>query len=251
VMGALIRGSSIPGALRPSGRSGFTLTELLVVIGIAVMLLGLMIPTGQVLRESNQAMACKSQLHQVGQAIRMYRLDEGGVPPYYIDASETTDDVPHGPGLLALYATGHMTRRDSLHCPRDVYAEPGSAAYLESYTAKDEDAAAATELNKYPYLSSRGVIDDTDPFYRRQLQPAADVGGTSPVPVHNPDWRPDDDTVVTWCPHHVDSIKAGDVGLYQVLFWDGSVQRVGENIMTDPSVGPDAAWKVGHADASG
>jgi hypothetical protein len=69
------------------------------------------------------------------------------------------------------------------------------------------------------------------------------------MPVPMPNWRPDDDTVITWCPFHVDEIEIGDTGAYQVLFWDGSVQRVKETVMRDPAIGPDAAWKVGHEDA--
>ncbi|MEA3402524.1 MAG: prepilin-type N-terminal cleavage/methylation domain-containing protein [Armatimonadota bacterium] len=239
------------GCLRERG--GFTLTELLVVIGIAVLLMGIMIPTGKALRDSNQQMECKAQLQQIGQALRMYEADEGGAPPYYIDASQTPDDPPSGPGLLALYETGHLGRRRTLHCPRDVYADPESDEYFQSYMRRDleKPVAADTTLNEYSYLNSRGVTDDTDPHYRRQLQPCADVGGTSPVPVVMPGWRPADDTVVTWCGFHTATMTEGGVGQYYVLFWDGSVGRVSEEIMTDPAVGPDAAWKVDHEDASG
>ncbi len=232
-------------------QGGFTLIELLTVIGIAVLLLGIMIPTGKTLRESNRALACKSQLMQIGQALRMYYADEGGAPPFYIDYNEdpaSTD--PHGPGLMALYETGYLHRRESLHCPRDVYAQPGSDDYFRSYQRKDDniDTSAGTALDAWPYLNTRGITDPGDPYYRRQLQPAADVGGTSPVPVINPNWRPADDTVVTWCPNHTDYLRTGDVGEYLVLFWDGSVVRVPEDIMADPSLGHDAPWKVGHDD---
>ncbi|MGD9495060.1 MAG: type II secretion system protein [Armatimonadota bacterium] len=236
------------GRIRSGARVGFTLTELLVVIGIAALLLGLMIPTGTSLREGNRALSCKTQLQAIGQALRMYAADEGGVPPFYIDAAEDTNATPHGPGLMALYDLGYLNRRESLHCPRDVYASPDSAEYLLSYQRKDEDVAATTELNKYSYLSSRGVTDPTDPYYRRQLQPAADVGGVSPVPTIVPGWRPADDTVVTWCPFHTDYLQVGGVGEYQVLFWDGSVVRIPEDVMADPTVGPAEAWQVSRAD---
>jgi len=237
--------------LQPGGsgrHGGFTLTELLVVIGIAILLLGLMIPTGSALREGNRAMTCKSQLMRIGQALRVYCADEGGAPPYYIDAGEDTNADPHGPGLMALYELGYMSRRESLHCPRDAYAGPDSPEYFLSYMRKDDDIAAATELNKYSYLNSRGVTDPSDPYYRRQLQPAADVGGTSPVPVINPDWRPADNTVVTWCPFHTEHLRVGDTGQYQVLFWDGSVVRIPMDVMADSSLGPAEAWQVSHED---
>jgi len=233
-----------------SSRGGFTLVELLVVIGIAVLLLAMMVPTGRAMRESNRAMACKSQLMQVGQAMKAYYADEGGAPPFYIDPGQVWGaDDPHGAGLMALYDLGYLNRRESLHCPRDIYADGATPAYFQSYQREDEDVdtSAGSALDAWSYLNSRGVFDDTDPYYRRQLQPAAPVGGT-PVPVINPDWRPADDTVITWCPFHTDYLRSGDVGDYQVLFWDGSVVRIPEDIMCDPSLAPDAPWKVGHDD---
>lgn len=237
-------------------RRGFTLTELLVVIAIGVLLVGLMIPTGRALRAGNRALTCKSQLKQIATSLKMYYLDETGAPPFYIDQTQDpTDPVanpPNGPGLMALYETGYLPRRESLHCPADVYAQGGTDEYFESYQRYDEDAAALVALNKYSYLNTRGVTDDTDPYYRRQMQPAGDIDGNAatpamPVPMQN--WRPDDDAVITWCPFHTDEIEVGDRGAYQVLFWDGSVQRIKDIVMTDPATGPDAAWKVGHEDA--
>jgi prepilin-type N-terminal cleavage/methylation domain-containing protein len=257
VMGALTRARTTGSTL---ARGGFTLTELLVVIGIAVLLLAMMIPTGQALREGNRALTCKAQLQQIGVALKAYTMDEaGGVPPYYIAQDEDPTDPetypPSGPGLMQLYLGGYLPRVETLHCPRDVYAsEAGSDAYYQSYSRYDEDAAANVPLNRYSYLSTRGITDDTDPLYRRQLQPAADVDGdpsTVPMPVVLPTWRPSDSAVVTWCSFHVDAIEMGGVGQYQVLFWDGSVRRVGENVMRDPAVGPDAAWKVSQSDATG
>lgn len=239
------------GAGRAHGRGGFTLIELLVVVGIAVIMLALMVPTGRALREGNRAMSCKAQLQQIGVALRAYMADEGGPPPYYIDPTEDPDaDAPHGPGLMALYGLGYLHRRESLHCPSDVYTLSSAPEYFMSYQRMDPDVdtSAGVALDAQSYLSTRGVYDDTDPYYRRQLQPARDVGGTAPAPVVNPSWKPADSTVVTWCSFHSDFLRQGDVGQYQVLFWDGSVIRITEDIMTDPAVGPDAPWKVSQSD---
>lgn len=242
---------------RMFGRTGgFTLVELLVVIGIAVVLMALLVPTGQALRAGNRAMTCKAQLQQIGTAMKAYYLDEGGAPPFYIEQDDDPTDPeanpPAGPGLMTLYLTGYVPRRQSLHCPRDVYAQEDTDEWFESYQQYDEHAAATVALNRYTYLQTRGVTDDTNPYYRRQLQPAADIDGdpsTPAMPVPMPDWRPDDDAVITWCPFHATEIEVGDEGAYQVLFWDGSVLRFRESVITDPTVGPDAAWKVGHGDA--
>ena len=248
-----------PATTAPGGgprRSGFTLVELLVVIAIAVLLMGLLIPTGWGLRAGNRAMTCKAQLQQIGTAMKAYYFDEGGAPPFYIDETEdpTGDppDPPHGPGLMALYETGYLARRESLHCPRDVYTQAGTDEYYESYQRYDPDAAATVPLNRYSYLSTRGATDTDPEWYRRQMMPAADTDGdasTPAMPVVMPAWRPDDDAVITWCPFHVPEIEVAGEGAYQVLFWDGSVQRFQQSVMTDPTFGPDAAWKVGHEGA--
>lgn len=233
------------------GRRGFTLTEMLVVIAIAVMLLALLIPTGQSLREGNRMMTCRSQLHQISQALKAYRMDEGGVPPYYYlhHPDHEPTDTPHGPGLMQLYLSGYIARQESLHCPRDVYTEPGTEEYFQSYIRRDEDVKSDTELNRYTYLSTRGVTDTGDPYYYRQLQPARQIGAATPLPVIDLDWRPADDTVITWCSFHVEHVQGSEGGQYNVLLWDGTVQRVGENLMRPiedgDDIGPDAAWKVG------
>ena len=67
----------------PPGLAGFTLVELLVVIGIIAVLIGILMPSLAKARESARRAACLSNLRQVHQAFLMY-------------ANENKDRVPLG-----------------------------------------------------------------------------------------------------------------------------------------------------------
>jgi prepilin-type N-terminal cleavage/methylation domain-containing protein/prepilin-type processing-associated H-X9-DG protein len=66
---------------------GFTLVELLVVIGIIALLISILLPTLGRVRQSSQTTACLSNLRQIGIAYRLYAESNRDLMPYILNRS--------------------------------------------------------------------------------------------------------------------------------------------------------------------
>ncbi len=170
-------------------RHGFTLVELLVVIGIIAILIGLLLPALRRARESAKTAQCLSNLHQIGLYLQIYQNQfRGQLPVYVIGHSARLGHFLYAGNVgsvplndfsgLGLLVPANIVPGDPASAQGRVFYCPTAADFIPqndfNYVDDNGNAAAAAQDNPWigqPGFTTRNTYTLRPEYYSGEAVP--------------------------------------------------------------------------------
>ena len=133
------------------GSGGFTLVELMVVIGIIAVLMGLLLPVLSKARESSRRTTCLSNLRTLVQAMHLYADDNRDMLPNDT-ASQTYQ--PDDASVLVYFAGKYVGKPKVFYCPSSRGGAP--SAIDNGYSGEVNSARFSYEFLPIWWPSDQG-----------------------------------------------------------------------------------------------
>lgn len=112
--------------MKTQSKKGFTLTELLIVVGVIAVLGAVIVPIGRSVLVKTQKLRCQSNLREIGFALDSYCRDNNGrLPDLQSMRASRNADVP----VLEVVLKKYNSNPDIFRCPadREFFKKSGSS----------------------------------------------------------------------------------------------------------------------------
>jgi prepilin-type processing-associated H-X9-DG protein len=119
-----------------SGAAGFTLVEMIIVIGVIMLLAGLLFPVLSRARENGKRTACMSNLKQIALGIQQYAQDNNR--RYPLPGGDVANGLENWLWSAAIIST--IKNPDVFQCPSELSANSGTDYWINGNLLGKSDA---------------------------------------------------------------------------------------------------------------